>query len=73
LLDELQALATRPESSLRHQWRLGDVLVWDNQAALHRATPFDAMRYRRLMQRTTISSRNEPPAVNPIGAGGRAA
>ena len=32
-----------------------DVIVWDNRQMLHRATPYDGSKYRRLMQRTTIS------------------
>ena len=36
--------------------RAGDVIVWDNQAAVHRATEFDTTHHQRLMQRTTISS-----------------
>jgi alpha-ketoglutarate-dependent 2,4-dichlorophenoxyacetate dioxygenase len=59
LLDDLLARATRPENTWRHEWRPGDVVIWDNQAALHRATPYDTERFRRVMQRTTISSRNE--------------
>ena len=55
LLDDLLERATRPENFLRHEWRTGDVVVWDNQAAVHRATAYDSVRYRRLMQRTTIS------------------
>jgi alpha-ketoglutarate-dependent 2,4-dichlorophenoxyacetate dioxygenase len=55
LLDDLLARATRPENSYRHEWRTGDVVVWDNRAAVHRATPYDGSKYRRLMQRTTIS------------------
>jgi alpha-ketoglutarate-dependent 2,4-dichlorophenoxyacetate dioxygenase len=47
--------ATRSENSYRHEWRNGDVVVWDNRAVVHRATPYDGARYRRLMQRTTIS------------------
>ncbi|MDE0729127.1 MAG: hypothetical protein OSB82_22125 [Alphaproteobacteria bacterium] len=31
-------------------------MVWDNQAAVHRATEYDTANHRRLMQRTTISS-----------------
>ena len=60
LLDELQALATRPENTYRHAWRTGDVVVWDNRAALHRATAYDGTKYRRLMQRTTISMGARP-------------
>jgi alpha-ketoglutarate-dependent 2,4-dichlorophenoxyacetate dioxygenase len=29
-------------------------VIWDNRAVLHRATPYDTVRYRRLMQRTTV-------------------
>ena len=56
LLDDLLARATRPENTYRHEWREGDVIVWDNQAAIHRATEYDTIRHHRLMQRTTISS-----------------
>ena len=56
LLDDLLIRATRPENSFRHQWREGDVVIWDNQAALHRASKYDTSRHKRLMQRTTISS-----------------
>lgn len=45
-----------------HDWRQGDAIVWDNQAAVHRATAYDGARHRRLMRRTTISSRNEAAA-----------
>ncbi len=56
LLDELMARATRPEKVMRHEWSEGDLIIWDNRAALHRATPYDATRHARLMQRTTIST-----------------
>ena len=56
LLDELLALTTRPENCYRHEWHRHDVVIWDNRAVLHRATPYDGTRYRRLMQRTTVSS-----------------
>jgi len=56
LLDYLLKLATQTENTFRHEWRKGDVVIWDNQAALHRATEYDASRHKRLMQRTTISS-----------------
>lgn len=55
LLDDLLARATRPEHTYRHEWRDGDVVVWDNRAVVHRAMPYDGAKYRRLMQRTTIS------------------
>jgi len=64
LLDDLVEFATQPQFRYRHEWREGDVIVWDNRACLHRATPFDAKRYKRLMQRTTIAGSPET-----VGAG----
>src|SRR5256885_419488 len=36
LLDELLAHSTRPCFEYRHQWKLGDVVMWDNRCLLHR-------------------------------------
>ena len=55
LLKELLAHVTRPEFCYRHAWKEGDLVIWDNRCVLHRATPFDSGRHRRLMQRTTIA------------------
>ena len=54
LLFELSQRADQPEFRLSHAWREGDVIVWDNRAVLHRATYYDAVKYKRFMQRTTI-------------------
>jgi alpha-ketoglutarate-dependent 2,4-dichlorophenoxyacetate dioxygenase len=64
LLGELLAHSTRPEFCLSHTWRDGDVLIWDNRACLHRATPYDAGAERRLMQRTTIADQSDE-ALDP--------
>jgi len=64
LLDDLLEHATRPEFRYVHQWRDGDVLIWDNRACVHRATPYDAGQERRLMQRTTIADVSEE-ALDP--------
>lgn len=58
LLAELLERATGPEAIYCHEWRTGDLIIWDNRAALHRATPYDARKHRRLMQRTTVSNPN---------------
>jgi alpha-ketoglutarate-dependent 2,4-dichlorophenoxyacetate dioxygenase len=64
LLKELLDHATQPAFVYRHEWREGDLVVWDNRSVLHRATPYDSVRYKRLMQRTTISGDPaEIPAV----------
>jgi alpha-ketoglutarate-dependent 2,4-dichlorophenoxyacetate dioxygenase len=53
LLRELTEFATRPEFVYSHQWREGDLVVWDNRTTMHRATPFPEDRYRRDMRRTS--------------------
>jgi alpha-ketoglutarate-dependent 2,4-dichlorophenoxyacetate dioxygenase len=55
LLAELIANATRPEFTFRHQWRPGDVVMWDNRATMHRGHPW-AHDQARSMVRTTISA-----------------
>ena len=37
LLEDLLARIIRPEIVYRHHWRVGDLLVCDNRAALHQA------------------------------------
>lgn len=51
LLDALWAHATRPEFTWHHQWRLGDLLIWDNRCAMHRRDAINPAT-RRLMHRT---------------------
>src|SRR6059058_2586273 len=55
LIDELMAAATAPGTSYLHQWRSGDVVMWDNRATMHRGRPWPAHE-ARLMVRTTISA-----------------
>jgi alpha-ketoglutarate-dependent 2,4-dichlorophenoxyacetate dioxygenase len=55
LIETLMAHATQPALVYRHAWTPHDIVVWDNRAVLHRATPFDSTTERRLMVRTTIA------------------
>ena len=55
LLDELYAIATRPHFIYSHEWRAGDLVIWDNRCTLHRATRFDDLAYKRDMRRSTIN------------------
>ncbi len=54
LLDALWQHAVRPEATWVQQWKVGDVLIWDNRCTLHRRDAFDAST-RRLMHRTQIA------------------
>src|SRR6202521_2191014 len=55
LIDELMAAATAPGTSYVHEWKSGDVVMWDNRATMHRGRPWPAHE-ARLMVRTTISA-----------------
>lgn len=48
LLDELWAHATQPRFWYEHRWSVGDVVVWDNRATLHRREAFDPAHRRVL-------------------------
>lgn len=45
-----------------HEWRAGDLVIWDNRGLLHTATPFDKARQRRLMYRTMAEGEVPIPA-----------
>lgn len=40
LLDELIAFCAQDEFVYSHQWKIGDVLLWDQRAVMHRGTPW---------------------------------
>ena len=54
LLDFLFEHAIRPEFIYRHNWRAGDLLMWDNAAVQHKATFDYPQSLRRRMHRTTV-------------------
>jgi len=63
LLDRLWEFATLPQYTYTHDWRVGDLLMWDNRSTMHRREPFDASS-RRLMQRTQIKGHSQPRPVS---------
>jgi alpha-ketoglutarate-dependent taurine dioxygenase len=58
LLDDLLGRATAPDRIYRHEWKRGDLVMWDNRGVLHRACPYDASSARD-MHRTTLTG-DEP-------------
>jgi alpha-ketoglutarate-dependent taurine dioxygenase len=54
LLDDLLARSTTPERIYRHEWSVGDMVIWDNRGVLHRAGRYDPSSPRD-MHRTTLS------------------
>jgi taurine dioxygenase len=55
LIQELSDFVTRPEFLYRHQWRVGDLLMWDNCCAQHIAIKDYVLPQRRLMHRVTVN------------------
>jgi len=37
LIDELETYMIQPDGEYRHQWRVGDIVIWDNRCSYHRA------------------------------------
>ena len=54
LLQGLIDFACQPPRLYHHDWRPGDVVIWDNRCLLHQATPFD-MTQPRVMWHTRIA------------------
>jgi alpha-ketoglutarate-dependent 2,4-dichlorophenoxyacetate dioxygenase len=53
LLRELIEHATQREFVYRHDWRQGDLVIWDNRATMHRGRGFDETKVRDLRRATT--------------------
>ncbi|MFW0786340.1 TauD/TfdA family dioxygenase [Gordonia sp. CPCC 206044] len=53
LLERLLEWSTQDRFVLRHRWRVGDLVIWDNTGMLHRARPYGAQS-ARLMLRTSL-------------------
>ena len=66
LLEELTAFVTQPQFVYSHPWREGDLVIWDNRCALHRATTFDKTKYRRKMHRTTVAGTSPDSALGKM-------
>ena len=54
LIEELAAHATQERFVYYHQWRVGDVLIWDERATMHRGAGDYRPDERRVMLRTIV-------------------
>ena len=61
LLRGLFAHIVRPEALYAHQWRQGDLLMWDNCLVQHCAVSDYDLPLRRLMHRTTVAGPQRAP------------
>ena len=54
LLRDLNEHATQPKFVYVHQWRVGDLVMWDNRQMMHRVRRYDE-GHPRDMRRTTVA------------------
>jgi alpha-ketoglutarate-dependent 2,4-dichlorophenoxyacetate dioxygenase len=54
LLADLNEHATQRQFVYRHQWRVGDLVIWDNRDTMHRGRPHDESHPRDLRRATTL-------------------
>jgi alpha-ketoglutarate-dependent taurine dioxygenase len=52
LLWRLQQWAAQPDFVYRHNWQVGDLVIWDNQGLMHRVVPYTDPQ--RIMHRTSV-------------------
>jgi alpha-ketoglutarate-dependent taurine dioxygenase len=57
-LTRLMQWAAQPDFVYRHDWKVGDMVLWDNEGLMHRVVPYTDEG--RVMHRTTIAGHNKP-------------
>lgn len=67
LLMDLIEHAAQREFVYRHRWRVGDLVMWDNTATMHRGRWFDFGERRELRRATTLEV-EAPAAAAPVQA-----
>jgi taurine dioxygenase len=54
LIERLMNHATEPRFIYEHVWAVGDLVMWDNRATVHRGTEYDPAVEPRIVRRTVI-------------------
>ena len=63
LLRELTEHATQRVLVYTHKWRVGDLVMWDNQCTMHRGRPYDDANHPRDLRRTTLTCGKPATAI----------
>lgn len=61
LLWRLQQWAAQPDFVYRHDWQVGDLVIWNNEGLMHRVVPYTDTQ--RVMHRTSIGGHERPGRV----------
>ncbi|MBB5917351.1 alpha-ketoglutarate-dependent taurine dioxygenase [Nocardia transvalensis] len=54
LLDDLLRRCTAPDRVYRHDWSVGDTVIWDNRGVIHRAAPYPPDSPREMLRTTVL-------------------
>lgn len=54
LIRELTEFATQRPFVYRHEWTVGDFVIWDNRCTMHRGLRYDDKRHPRDLRRVTL-------------------
>jgi len=57
LIDELTLRMIQPDGEYRHQWRVGDIVIWDNRCSYHKAAADYPPEEDRIHWRVSIKER----------------
>lgn len=57
LLDELWSVAALPQNSWTQEWKVNDLVIWDNRCTMHRRDAFTGQGRRRMHRLTTLGER----------------
>jgi taurine dioxygenase len=69
LIEELTGYMIQPDAQYRHQWRKGDIVIWDNRCSYHKAAGDYPPEEDRIHWRVSIKERRAPAAVAGARAG----
>lgn len=67
MVKRLMDLSERPEYTYRHNWEVGDILIWDNSGTVHRVIPFD-LNCGRELHRVKLAGEEPITAVRKVPA-----
>ena len=69
LVDELYAHATQSKYEYRHQWRAGDMVIWDNRSVMHQANAdYDPSEYRFLYRIMLKGAPLQPATLSALSS-----
>ena len=68
LLRDLLEHATQARFVYRHQWKVGDVVMWDNRAVLHRGCRYDLAEARDMRRATCEDIASLDEKAYPVAA-----